>query len=72
MPKLESFGNSTCPKIHFGTHRLTITKLAEATKDNRLKSSRPVTTPILPTSCGHEESERSVAEIHTVLMTSTL
>ncbi|WP_204871251.1 hypothetical protein [Pullulanibacillus pueri] len=36
-------------------------KLAEATKDDRLKTSRPVTTPTLPTSCGHEESERSEA-----------
>ncbi|MBM7683188.1 hypothetical protein JOD43_003367 [Pullulanibacillus pueri] len=36
-------------------------KLAEATKGDRLKTSRPVTTPTLPTSCGHEESERSEA-----------
>ncbi|MBM7681234.1 hypothetical protein JOD43_001401 [Pullulanibacillus pueri] len=47
-------------------------KLAEATKDDRLKTSRPVTTPTLPTSCGHEESERSGAEIHTFLMTRIL
>ncbi|MBM7681360.1 hypothetical protein JOD43_001527 [Pullulanibacillus pueri] len=33
-------------------HKESIPKLAEAAKDNRLKSSRPVTTPILPTSCG--------------------
>ncbi|GGE45001.1 hypothetical protein GCM10011391_24810 [Pullulanibacillus camelliae] len=39
-----------------------IPKLAEATKDDRLKTSRPVTTPTLPTSCGHEESERPGAE----------
>ncbi|GGH84488.1 hypothetical protein GCM10007096_27680 [Pullulanibacillus pueri] len=29
MPKLESYGNSTCPKIHLGT-KVTIPKLAEA------------------------------------------
>ncbi|MBM7681233.1 hypothetical protein JOD43_001400 [Pullulanibacillus pueri] len=31
-------------------HKESIPKLAEASKDDRLKSSRPVTTPILPTS----------------------
>ncbi|GGH84107.1 hypothetical protein JOD43_001913 [Pullulanibacillus pueri] len=49
LPKLEFYVNSTCPKIHLGT-KLTIPKLAEATKDDQLKAFRPVTTPTLPIS----------------------
>ncbi len=49
----------------------------QAIKDDQLNSSRPVTTLILPTSCGHEEAHRTPrgkrapgAEINTLLSNS--